>query len=280
MNEKEKPIQYDFYTINRFSTTTSNYTINIRSTINEEKSYEELCKKIIIQNRILKEYQLWANILVDIVKKQEIYNEHLDLGTPIQERLESNENLMNENLEIKKKIMEQMQTNIKLKNKIKIQKWSLNNLVKDYNSKESNSIKETNSILNKNLQQMANELDNLSELKMEIDLIIGNNDENNTSVDFLCNNSMNNKLITSKDNISQNQLLTSKDSIFSSKIFQKSNNLNDLKKIKELYLIRKNLIEENELLKKMINIFIPETIKESKEISCGCRGDIKKKEME
>ena len=184
---------------------------------------------------------------------------------------------MNENLEIKKKIREQMQTNAKLKDKVKIKKWSLNNLVKDYNSKESNSIKEANNILKKNIQQMANELDNQSELKMEIDSIIGNNDEINTSIDFISNNYINNKLISSKDNISQNHLSKSKDSIFSNKIFPKRDNINNLKKIKELYLIRKNLIEENELLKKMIYTFIPESIKEEEEISCGCgRNTIKK----
>ena len=280
MDGKENYNRHDFNAINRFSTTTSNYTSNIRVKINEEKSYEDLCQKIIIQNKILKEYQLWANTLVDIIKEKETVDEHLDLGTPIQERLESNENIMIENLEIKKKIIEQMKSNIKLKDRVKIKKWILNNCVKDYNCKESNSIKETNNILNKNLQQMANELDNLSELKMEIDSMIGIKDEINTSGDLDSNNSKNNKFDTNKDNISQNQLLKSKDSIFSSKIFLRSNNLNNLKKIKELYLIRKNLIEENELLKKMINIFIPESIKESKEISCGCHGNINKKIME
>ena len=151
MDGKENYNRHDFNTINRFSTTTSNYTSNIRVKINEEKSYEDLCKKIIIQNKILKEYQLWANTLVDIIKEKETVDMHLDLGTPIQERLESNENIMIENLEIKKKIIEQMKSNIKLKDRVKIKKWILNNCVKDYNSKESNSIKEKNNILKKNL---------------------------------------------------------------------------------------------------------------------------------
>ena len=100
---------------------------------------------------------------------------HLDLGTPVQERLKFIQNLSNKNLEIKTKIFEQIEKNKKLEDNIKIKKWNLNNCVKDYNNKNQKSIKEANQILENNVQQMANELDNLLELKMEIDIVTGNN---------------------------------------------------------------------------------------------------------
>ena len=161
-----------FHTINRFPTSGSNLSSNLVPNPNEEKAYQEMSGKIKIQNRILKEYKLWANTLVNIISEHEMTNEHLDLGTPIQNRLEYIQNLTNENLEIKKKIIQQIELNSKLEDKIKIKKWNLNNCVKDYNSKEVYS--DTNNILEKNVQTMANELDNLLELKMEMDLVIGN----------------------------------------------------------------------------------------------------------
>ena len=269
MKEKVKDnIDYkESYTINHFPTSGSNITSSLLSMTNEEKTYEDLSKKVIIQNKILKEYQSWANTLVDIISEKEMTKNHLDLGTPIQQRLEYIQNLMNENLEIKKKIIEQIQINTKLEDKIKIKKWNLNNCVKDYNNKKQNSIKETNHILEKNVQQMANELDNLLELKMELSL--GNKDLNNTTDDLISNSSINFKTQSPKNK--------NTDNILSSKIFQKNENVNDINKIKELYYIKKNIIEENELLLKTLNMFIPDTIKEKNKIACGCNADIQRR---
>jgi len=269
MEEKETLDHKESFTINHFSTSGSNITSSLISIQNEEKAYEDLRKKVIIQNKILNEYQSWANTLVDIISGQEMTNNHLDLGTPIQERLEFIQNLMNENLEIKKKIIEQIQINLKLEDKVKIKKWNLNNCVKDYNSKKPNSLKETNNILEKNVQQMANELDNLLELKMEMELSLGNKDLNNTTDDLISNSSINFK--------TQSPKTKNADNILSSKIFQKNENVNDINKIKELYYIKKNLIEENELLLKTLNMFVPDTIKEKNKIVCGCNGDIQRR---
>ena len=164
---------------------------------------------------------------------------------------------------LKKKILEQIKINKKLEDKVKIKKWNLNNCVKDYNNENSNSIKDTNNILEKNVQQMANELDNLLELKMELDIIIGNNVQN--GFDDLISSSI--------INISNHQKIRSKESIFSSRIFQKDD-FTEIKKIKELYNNKKNLIEENEILKKIMNEFIPSKIKEKSKIFCGCGGSI------
>ena len=271
MEEKENVNNKDFYTINRFSTTSSNLSSNIiLYPKNGEKAFEELRQKVIIQNKILNEYQSWANTLVDILSEQEMTNDHLDLGTPVQERLEFIQNIMKENLEIKKKIIEHIQLNEKLENKIKIKKWNLNNCVKDYNNKQSNLIKESNNILEKNVQQMANELDNLLELKMEIDLSIGNKDSNITQDEIISNNTM----IFNEEH----QKMKSRDnSTISSQIIKKDDNIKDIiKKIKELYYSKKKLIEENDLLKNINNMFFSDNIKEKNKILCGCSGNIQR----
>ena len=261
MKEKKTLDHEKLDTIKSFLTSGSNFSINSTPSQHEEKAYQDLIGKISIQNKILSQYKSWANTLVDIISEQEMTDDHLDLGTPIQERLEYIQNLMNENLEIKKKILEQIKINKKLEDKVKIKKWNLNNCVKDYNNENSNSIKDTNNILEKNVQQMANELDNLLELKMELDIIIGNNVQN--GFDDLISSSI--------INFSNHQKIRSKESIFSSRIFQKDD-FTEIKKIKELYNNKKNLIEENEILKKIMNEFIPSTIKEKSKIFCGCGG--------
>ena len=254
-----------FHTINRFPTSGSNLSSNLVPNPNEEKAYQEMSGKIKIQNRILKEYKLWANTLVNIISEHEMTNEHLDLGTPIQNRLEYIQNLTNENLEIKKKIIQQIELNSKLEDKIKIKKWNLNNCVKDYNSKEVYS--DTNNILEKNVQTMANELDNLLELKMEMDLVIGNKDANLLE-DVISNNTM---------NFNAHQKTKSNDSTFSNKAIQSGGNI-DILKIKELYYIKKNLIEENELLMKIKNMFISDTTKKKNKMLCGCKTMSEKEE--
>lgn len=247
-----------YHTINRFPTSGSNLSSNIIPNPNEEKAYQEMSEKIKVQNRILKEYKLWANTLVNIISEHEMTNEHLDLGTPIQKRLEYIQNLTNENLEIKKKIIQLIELNSKLEDKLKIKKWNLNNCVKDYNSKEVYS--DTNDILEKNVQTMANELDNLLELKMEMDLLIGNKDTNLLE-DIISNNTM---------IFNAHQKTKSNDSTFSNKAIPSGGNI-DILKIKELYYIKKNLIEENEILLKIKDMFIPDTIKKNDKIFCGCR---------
>lgn len=267
VKEKTNLNQKDFNTIKRFSTSSSNLSSNFISTRIEEKSYKELCQKVQIQNRIINEYLLWVNTLSNIISKKDMTKNHLDFGTPLQERLQFIQNLQEKNLEIKKKIFEQIRINSNLKEKINNKKWNLNNCVKDFNSKKQISIKETNKILEQNVQQMANELDNLLELKIEIDVVIGNNEGNNTIDDYINNSTL-----------KYNKTL-SKDSNYSSKILQNVDNINmeNLKKIKELYFIKKNLKEENEILMKLLNMFTPETIKENNKILCGCSGETKKK---
>ena len=114
---------------------------------------------------------------------------------------------------------------------------------------------------------MANELDNLLELKMELSL--GNKDLNNTTDDLISSSSINFKTQSPKNK--------NTDNILSSKIFQRNENVNDINKIKELYYIKKNLIEENELLLKTLNMFTPDTITEKNKIVCGCNGDIQRR---
>ena len=262
-------------TINRFSTNESNLTKNIysfhdisniiynnKTKLNNE--YDNLRKEVLIQNKILKEYEHWAMTLVQIISDQEMTDNHLDFGTPIQQRLLELENLSNENLEIKKKIIEQNKLNEKFENKLKIKKWNLINCVKDFNSPEKQD--EGKDILENNVQKMANELDNLLELKMDIDTTLNENDENFDSNEEDISNQLKNQ--------NSNSLFSPKKSSCSSKFMEKikNNNINnEIKKISELYNEKKSLEEENEVLRKISEIFIPERIKDQMKSNVKCK---------
>ena len=75
-----------------------------------------------------------------------------------------------------------------------------------------------------------------------------------------------NKKIKSRDN-----------STISSQIIKKDDNIKDIIKIKEMYYNKKKLIEENELMIKIINMFFSDNIKGKNRILCGCNGNIKEK---
>lgn len=273
INDKKR---YQLGSINRFSTNESNHTANLSpfkdasSIIYNKKlrfnnEYDGLRIKVSIQNKILKEYENWAITLVQIISDQEMTDNHLDLGTPIQQRLLELENLSNENLEIKKKIIEQNRLNKNLENKVKIKKWNLVNCVKEFNSPENQN--EGREILENNVQKMANELDNLLELKMDIDTTLNENDKNLYS----------NKEDTSYqlDRQNSNNLLSPKKSTYSSKFMEKSkqsdNYNNEVKKIYELYNEKKSLEEENDILKNISELLIPEGIKDKMKSNVHCK---------
>lgn len=266
---------YQLGSINHFSTNESNRTANLSpfhensNTISFIKSgsnsdYENLRKEVKIQNKILKEYENWAITLAQIINDLKMTDNHLDLGTPIQKRLLELENLSNENLEIKKKIIEQNKLNINLENKVKIKKWNLVNCVKDFNSEEK--LDGGKDVLENNVQRMANELDNLLELKMDIESTINENEKN---LDF---NKEDISYQLEKQN--SNNLYTPKKSSYSSRFIEKSKNSdnnNDIKKIYELYNEKKSLEEENDILRQISEIFIPESIKNKMKSNVSCK---------
>ena len=78
-------------------------------------------------------------------------------------------------------------------------------------------------------------------------------------------------------NFNAHQKTKSNDSTFSNKAIQSGGNI-DILKIKELYYIKKNLIEENELLMKIKNMFISDTTKKKNKMLCGCKTMSEKEE--
>ena len=77
---------------------------------------------------------------------------------------------------------------------------------------------------------MANELDILLELKMEIDIITGNNEGGKTIDEYINNNTL------------KHHKTLSKDSNYSSKVFKNiDNNISDLNKIKKTVLYKKKI---------------------------------------
>ena len=65
------------------------------------KNIHILETNIMIQNKLLEEYQKWVNVLLSVIDHKKINKTYNDIGTPIQERLESLEKLKDENFKTK-----------------------------------------------------------------------------------------------------------------------------------------------------------------------------------
>ena len=132
---------------------------------NEDKNYHFLAKQVRIQNKIIEEYQKWINILIPAINDRKIENEYKDIGTPIQEGLESIEELKNTNFKVKSLIIKEKLKNENLEKQIEKKEKTQNMLIKEYNEKNNQTLnlkKEKEQLL-MNLQMLANEVDVLNE---------------------------------------------------------------------------------------------------------------------
>lgn len=132
---------------------------------NENKNYHILAKQVRIQNKIIEEYQKWVNILIPAINDKKMENEYKDIGTPIQEGLESIEELKVTNFKVKSLIIKEKLKNENLEKQIEKKKKTQNILIKEYNEKDNQTInfkKEKEQLL-MNLQMLANEVDTLTE---------------------------------------------------------------------------------------------------------------------
>lgn len=133
---------------------------------NEEKNYRFLAKQVRIQNKIIEEYQKWINILIPAINDKKIDNEYKDIGTPIQEGLQSIEELKSTNFKVKSLIIKEKLKNENLEKQIEKKKKTQNMLIKEYNEKDhnqANNLKKEKEQLLMNLQMLANEVDVLNE---------------------------------------------------------------------------------------------------------------------
>ena len=167
-NKKSKP-KYIFNSSskkknNQTYTIDTCYTKSMRD-YNEDKNFHILAKQVRIQNKIIEEYQKWINILIPAINDRKIDNEYKDIGTPIQEGLESIEELKSTNFKVKSLIIKEKLKNENLEKQIEKKKKTQNMLIKEYNEKDNqtlNSKKEKEQLL-MNLQMLANEVDALNE---------------------------------------------------------------------------------------------------------------------
>ena len=140
----------------------------------ENKTYQNLANNIIIQNKILEEYQIWVKTLLSVINNNKInseYNIYDDIGTPIQKNLENIEKLKEENLKIKKVIINQKINNENAEKKLEKKQLTQNMVIKEFNDKDNSfkeKIKKENNQLSENVQMLANELDDLSEYNKQL----------------------------------------------------------------------------------------------------------------
>ena len=133
--------------------------------------------KILIQLNTIKEYEDWTHLLLSIVgDKTSSEDVHVDLGTPIQKRLQKIEDLQNENFKIKQQIINQINQNTILSQQIQQKKNEIEIIskeAKDHSNMEK--IEKEKKTLLSNIQTFANELDEQSEKNKKFHVLLAKN---------------------------------------------------------------------------------------------------------
>jgi hypothetical protein len=130
------------------------------------KNIHILETNIMIQNKLLEEYQKWVNVLLSVIDHKKINKTYNDIGTPIQERLESLEKLKDENFKTKILIINTKVNNESIEKNLDKKRKTQNMVIKEFNEKDKSNglnIKKEKEQLISNVQMLANELDDLTE---------------------------------------------------------------------------------------------------------------------
>ena len=130
------------------------------------KNIHTLETNIMIQNKLLDEYQKWVNVLLTVIDQKKINKTYNDIGTPIQERLESLEKLKDENFKTKILIINTKVNNESIEKNLDKKRKTQNMVIKEFNEKDKSNglnIKKEKEQLISNVQMLANELDDLTE---------------------------------------------------------------------------------------------------------------------
>ena len=130
------------------------------------KNIHILETNIMIQNKLLEEYQKWVNVLLSVIDHKKINKTYNDIGTPIQERLESLEKLKDENFKTKILIINTKVSNESIEKNLDKKRKTQNMVIKEFNEKDKSNglnIKKEKEQLISNVQMLANELDDLTE---------------------------------------------------------------------------------------------------------------------
>jgi hypothetical protein len=135
------------------------------------KNIHTLETNIMIQNKLLDEYQKWVNVLLTVIDHKKINKTYNDIGTPIQERLESLEKLKDENFKTKILIINTKVNNESIEKNLDKKRKTQNLVIKEFNEKDKSNglnIKKEKEQLISNVQMLANELDDLTENNNQI----------------------------------------------------------------------------------------------------------------
>jgi len=135
------------------------------------KNIHTLETNIIIQNKLLEEYQKWINVLLSVIDYKKINKTYNDIGTPIQKRLESLEKLKDENFKTKILIINTKLSNESKEKNLDKKRKTQNLVIKEFNEKDKSNglnIKKEKEQLISNVQILANELDDLTENNNQI----------------------------------------------------------------------------------------------------------------
>ena len=130
------------------------------------KNIHTLETNIMIQNKLLDEYQKWVSVLLTVIDQKKINKTYNDIGTPIQERLESLEKLKDENFKTKILIINTKVSNESIEKNLDKKRKTQNMVIKEFNEKDKSNglnIKKEKEQLISNVQMLANELDDLTE---------------------------------------------------------------------------------------------------------------------
>lgn len=167
-----KPISTTFHSL--FKTHSPNNTLNSSNNItnnkldiyNSSSSYQScnsLQIKTTIQLTLLKSYEQWIQILLSFIgdkpSNRDIY---IDNGTPIQRGLECIDKLQTETKTIKERVLFQKERNIMLRSILEEKQTRLKEMDIESNLNDISPITNEITILKKNLQMIANELDEQS----------------------------------------------------------------------------------------------------------------------
>jgi hypothetical protein len=121
--------------------------------------------QLIYQNNIIKEYESWTHLLLNIInttKSNTNNSTHIDYATPIQKHLEKISKLELDNYELQKKFVKQMQSNKILKHKSDHLEMQLDMIKQDVNNCNKDELKNEIASLVNNIDMITEELDHLS----------------------------------------------------------------------------------------------------------------------
>lgn len=141
----------------------SGSTIELQNILLNNDENSKLKMQILIQNKLLKNYESCVNTLLKVIGNKNTEMIHVDLSTPIQKLLEKIESISKENLKIKEENLAEINKGNVLNQKLTNLREERHIMHEEYLNENEETIKQERDTLVDNLQFIANELDEQSE---------------------------------------------------------------------------------------------------------------------